>query len=147
LTESVVQRRLFLKGLKSLLEVELGIPVGISRAPRDGNGEFFDPPYACLHPVSTFNFEGPPLCNPESSATFEIQVDYHGLRDDQAEFLGDKGFKVLVGKDAHGTLLNKVEFEGGVVVNQFAIGGTGGLDNVGQIWTRSDSFGFAVTST
>ena len=38
----VVQRRLFLKGLKSLLGVELGIPVGISRAPRDGNGEFFE---------------------------------------------------------------------------------------------------------
>lgn len=143
---NVPQRRKLTKAIKELLEEKTGRPVGISTAPRNIQNNQAELPYIVIHAISGNEYSGPQFCGPQSDVRFDYQIDSHGQRDDQAEWLADLVRETIIDR-TNGALTNKVTFPDHKIMDQEIIGPTGKLDNVGQIWTVKETFGFTVTTS
>lgn len=144
---NVPQRRKLTKALKELLELEVGVPVGVAAAPRNNDGEQADLPYIVIYPIASGFFSGPAFCGPNADVKFEFQINSEGIRDDQAEWLADLVRVTLIDRDQHGTLVNRIQYPDHSVMDQEIVGPPGKLDQVGQIWSVKESYAFSVTSS
>ena len=143
---NVPKRRKLNKAIKDLLEDKIGRPVGIATAPRNIQNGQAELPYIVIHPISGVGYNGPQFCSPQGDARFDYQIDSYGKRDDQAEWLADSVRDILVDPD-NIPFINQITFPDLKIMDQDIIGPTGKLDNVGQIWTVKETFGFSVTTS
>lgn len=143
---SVPQRRKLTSALKALLEEKTGRSVGVGSAPRNTDNLQEELPYIVIYPIAGTLYSGSAFCGPQEDVRFDYQIDSHGKRDDQAEWLADLVRETLIDRDGYGNLVNKLSFTNHSVMDQEVVGPTGKLDNVGQIWTVKETFGFTVTS-
>lgn len=143
---SVPMRRKLGDAIKALLESEIGMPVGIVRPPTDNQGVPLDLPYIILDPIPGGGYSGPPYCAPNADADFHYQITYASEREDQAEWMGDEGAKVLLARDGSGHFIHDISYDDHVVMDRDGVGSPGKIDRVGTVFSRADTYKFEVTS-
>lgn len=144
---NVPARRPVTAALKALIENATGRPCQVGIAPHDEEGDTESIPYSVLWPTAGGSFLGPPFATPEADAFFRYTVHSIGRRDDQAEFIADAVRDAIVGRNDDGSFTYNLSIEGLRVMNRSIDQSAGPMDRDGSVFTVSESFLIAVTTS
>jgi hypothetical protein len=145
----VPHRRKLDASLRDMLRTATERPIEIVRAPFKNNdvNQVEDPPYGILYPIPGGGFSGSPLYHPDEDATFTYQVTSVGLRDDQAEWLGDRVREAFLGRDGQGSFVHDLTVDGLAIVSREPTGPPGGLVRNDMLFSVADSYFVRVSAT
>lgn len=116
---TILPRLPMTKRLLAVLREQTGKPWEISTVPRKPDpqkpaeliGEA--PPYGILYPMWERPDEdtGPPLTAPNADPSWVYQASYYSIRGDQLEWLRDRVYAVLLGRDSDGKFLHSLDLD------------------------------------
>lgn len=150
MSDGIPARRLLTAALKQMLMDATGRPVEVNRAPFQNNDTKIvaDVPYAIIYPLpGGGSVAGSQLYHPDEDMVFVYQVTSVALRDDQADWMGDKVRWAMLGRDGQGAFRWALTPSGMTITDRRLSGAAGGLDLVDQIYQVPESYSIYVTTT
>lgn len=133
--------------LKTLLNTELGVSVGVGRAPVNGASNV-SPPYVVIEPLGKGSFWGPAFAFPFSNVCFKYDIKSVGGNYEAAQRLSDDIREVLTGRDDDGLYLYTINVTGHTVIDRMPEYDSPGRPKfIGIIVEIDDSYGITVTTS
>lgn len=132
--------------IKEVLGVVTGLPVGVSGAPKDEDGNAEPLPYIVIYPELGGFFEGEPFCGNTSDASFHYQVTIFGEAEHDTEFNGDLVRDIMVGRDQFNQYKYSIQYPDHKVMLRGIVGPAGRLVREGQVYRHDEDYSVRVTS-
>lgn len=140
MAQGVVERQTLTYKVRDVLRlIPIAGEVGRPPAPAQG-GKTPNLPYFIVYPIEGGDFYGPPLGDPESSATLVFQVTSVGDSPKQVEMVADRIRRTLLAR-ADGNYVTRLDTPTVAVTGRWSLG-AGSMDSDSRLHSIAERFQF-----